>query len=73
MYLIGAVALSMALHFMILYVPFFTTLFSITALNYEEWKWVLFISAPVLLIDEALKWISRTFVGEYRSNKKKVE
>ncbi|KAJ3497689.1 hypothetical protein NLJ89_g10315 [Agrocybe chaxingu] len=62
MYLVGAITLSMALHFMILYVPFFTTLFAITPLNWAEWKAVLWISFPVLVIDEVLKFISATIV-----------
>ncbi|KAF8968355.1 Ca-transporting ATPase [Flammula alnicola] len=62
MYLVGAITLSMALHFMILYVPFFTTLFAITPLNWTEWKAVLLISAPVILIDEILKFVSATMV-----------
>ncbi|NXD32181.1 ATC1 ATPase, partial [Spelaeornis formosus] len=57
-YLVASIALSMALHFMILYVPFFRTLFQITPLNWAEWKAVLWISAPVILIDEVLKWVS---------------
>ena len=43
---------------MILYVPFFRTLFQITPLNWEEWQAVLLISAPVIAIDEVLKWVS---------------
>lgn len=57
-YLVASIALSMSLHFMILYVPFFRTLFQITPLNWAEWQAVLWISAPVVLIDEILKWIS---------------
>lgn len=57
-YLVAAVALSMALHFAILYIPFFTTLFAITPLNWTEWKAVLYFSAPVILIDEVLKFVS---------------
>ncbi|KAJ3166780.1 hypothetical protein HK101_011875 [Irineochytrium annulatum] len=74
LYLVFAVALSMALHFMILYVPFFSGIFSITPLNFEEWKWVLIISAPVILVDEVLKFISRVWVspGEF-SRKQKLE
>ncbi|KAF7304679.1 Calcium-transporting ATPase [Mycena kentingensis (nom. inval.)] len=62
-FLVAAVALSMALHFMILYVPFFTQLFAITPLNWIEWKAVLYLSAPVIAIDEVLKFISATFIS----------
>ncbi|KAF4603898.1 hypothetical protein EYR40_001071 [Pleurotus pulmonarius] len=61
-YLVAAITLSMALHFMILYVPFFTTLFAITPLNWVEWKAVLYLSAPVLIIDEVLKFVTGTFI-----------
>ncbi|KAG9323231.1 hypothetical protein KVV02_007963 [Mortierella alpina] len=63
MYLVGSIILSMALHFMILYVPFFSELFMILPLNTEEWKAVVYISLPVILIDEVLKYISRTYVA----------
>jgi len=62
MYLVAAISLSMALHFMILYIPFFTNLFAITPLNWLEWKAVLAISAPVILIDEILKFVSATYI-----------
>ncbi|EIN03660.1 calcium-transporting ATPase [Punctularia strigosozonata HHB-11173 SS5] len=61
-FLVGAIALSMALHVAILYIPFFTALFQITPLNWTEWKAVLLISAPVLLIDEVLKFVTGTFI-----------
>ncbi|KAF9119168.1 hypothetical protein BGW39_000520 [Mortierella sp. 14UC] len=63
MYLVFSIILSMALHFMILYVPFFSNLFMILPLNAEEWKAVVYISLPVIVIDEALKFISRTFIS----------
>ncbi|OCH95585.1 calcium-transporting ATPase [Obba rivulosa] len=62
-YLVAAIALSMVLHVAILYIPFFTTLFAITPLNWTEWKAVLYLSAPVLLIDEVLKFITATFIS----------
>jgi hypothetical protein len=34
------------------------TLFAITPLNWTEWKAVLYFSAPVILIDEVLKFLS---------------
>jgi Ca2+ transporting ATPase len=48
MMLVYAIALSMALHFALLYTPFLQTLFSILPLNWTEWKAVLAISAPVM-------------------------
>ncbi|TKA50378.1 hypothetical protein B0A53_06275 [Rhodotorula sp. CCFEE 5036] len=62
-YLVGAICLSMALHFMILYVPFFSSLFQIVPLNWQEWKAVVLISFPVILIDEVLKWVTTTFIS----------
>jgi Ca2+ transporting ATPase len=64
MVLVYAIALSMALHFALLYTPFLQTLFSILPLNWAEWKAVLAISAPVILIDEGLKLAERTFFME---------
>ncbi|KAF9315633.1 hypothetical protein BG003_002853 [Podila horticola] len=63
MYLVFSIILSMALHFMILYVPFFSNLFMILPLNVEEWKAVVYISLPVIFIDEVLKFISRTWIA----------
>ncbi|KAG9323490.1 hypothetical protein KVV02_007815 [Mortierella alpina] len=63
MYLVFSIILSMALHFMILYVPFFSNLFMILPLNVEEWKAVVYISLPVIFIDEILKFISRTYIA----------
>ncbi|KKY36814.1 putative calcium p-type atpase [Diaporthe ampelina] len=59
--LVYAIGLSMALHFALLYTPFLQTLFSILPLNWSEWQAVLAISAPVILIDEGLKLIERSF------------
>ncbi|KAJ5818341.1 hypothetical protein N7474_003932 [Penicillium riverlandense] len=57
--LVYAITLSMALHFAILYIPFLQSLFSILPLGVIEWEAVLAISAPVILIDEALKFVER--------------
>ncbi|KAH7363853.1 hypothetical protein BKA65DRAFT_489789 [Rhexocercosporidium sp. MPI-PUGE-AT-0058] len=59
MMLVYAITLSMALHFALLYTPILQTLFSILPLNWNEWQAVLVISAPVILIDEGLKFIER--------------
>jgi Ca2+ transporting ATPase len=48
MILVYAITLSMALHFALLYIPFLQGLFSIVPLNWNEWKAVVGISAPVM-------------------------
>ncbi|KAJ6092942.1 Sarcoplasmic/endoplasmic reticulum calcium ATPase 1 [Penicillium sp. IBT 16267x] len=57
--LVYAITLSMALHFAILYIPFLQSLFAIVPLNWTEWQAVLVISAPVIVIDEILKFVER--------------
>lgn len=59
MKLIYAITLSMILHVAILYVPFLRGLFSIEPLNATEWQAVVYMSAPVVLIDEVLKFWER--------------
>ncbi|KAL4750774.1 hypothetical protein BDW72DRAFT_175251 [Aspergillus terricola var. indicus] len=59
MMLVYAIILSMTLHFAILYIPFLQGLFAILPLDWIEWKAVLAISAPVIVIDELLKVVER--------------
>ncbi|CAH1765484.1 11920_t:CDS:10 [Entrophospora sp. SA101] len=63
MYLVYSICLSMLLHFMILYVPFFSMLFAIVPLNWAEWQAVIYISIPVIFIDEIMKLLSRVYVA----------
>ena len=58
-WLLGAIALSMGQHLMILYVPFFHSVFGVAALTWDEWVLVLYVSVPVILLDEVLKLITR--------------
>jgi Ca2+ transporting ATPase len=60
-WLLGAMVLSMSLHFLILEVDFLSAVFQITPLNLEEWMAVLKISFPVILLDETLKFVARKF------------
>lgn len=60
-WLLGAIALSMSLHFLILYTEVMSTIFQITPLNVAEWVAVLKISIPVIILDETLKFVSRKF------------
>ncbi|GIL89579.1 hypothetical protein Vretimale_1863 [Volvox reticuliferus] len=61
-WLLGAIATSMALHFFILHVPPAAALFGVSALSSREWLAVLVLSAPVVLLDEVMKWISRSVI-----------
>jgi len=62
MFLMGAMALSMTLHFVILHVEILSQVFQVTPLNLEEWLAVIKISVPVILIDETLKFVARKYV-----------
>lgn len=67
-WLCAAIALSMSLHFLILYVDIMATIFQITPLNFVEWMAVLKFSIPVILLDEILKFVARRM--EMHSGKK---
>ncbi|CAL9154697.1 unnamed protein product [Musa hybrid cultivar] len=58
-WLLLAMLVSFGLHFIILYVPFLASIFGIVPLSLNEWLLVILVSAPVVLIDEVLKYISR--------------
>merc|ERR1711935_928973 len=60
-YLIMAMVLSISLHCMILYVDIFNVVFNISALSLDQWIVVIKFSFPVLLCDEALKFIARNY------------
>uniref|UniRef100_A0A7R9V2G2 Cation-transporting P-type ATPase C-terminal domain-containing protein n=1 Tax=Chlamydomonas euryale TaxID=1486919 RepID=A0A7R9V2G2_9CHLO len=58
-WLLGAIATSMALHFLVLYVPFFASVFGVAAIGWHEWQMITYLSLPVIFIDEVMKFISR--------------
>jgi len=58
-YLCFAIFCSVAVHCMILYVPFFNDVFGILPLDMSEWGLVLLFSFPVVLIDEMIKLFCR--------------
>ena len=60
-YLLLAIAGSIGLHFLILYVPFLTNIFGTAPLNIKEWYLVMAFSVPVILVDEVLKTLGRRF------------
>ncbi|WP_411024598.1 cation transporting ATPase C-terminal domain-containing protein, partial [Salmonella sp. s55962] len=58
-WLLGAMLLSMILHFVILHVEMLSMVFQIAPLNLTEWFAVVKISFPVILLDEILKFMAR--------------
>lgn len=58
-WLLVAMSVSFGLHCLILYVPFLADIFGIVPLSLNEWLLVLSVSAPVILIDEVLKFVGR--------------
>merc|ERR1712002_1224065 len=61
-WLLLAMALSLTLHFLILYVDILATVLQVQPLSAAQWLAVLKISLPVLLLDEVLKFIARKYV-----------
>ncbi|XP_030623513.1 sarcoplasmic/endoplasmic reticulum calcium ATPase 2 [Chanos chanos] len=61
-WLLGAICLSMSLHFLILYVEPLPVIFQITPLSFAQWLMVLKISMPVILLDELLKFVARNYL-----------
>jgi len=60
-WLLLAMALSFSLHFMILYTDMMNIVFNITPLSFAQWMTVMKFSLPVLLLDEALKFVARNY------------
>ena len=58
-WLLLAMAVSFAMHFVILYVPFLANIFDIVPLTYDDWWLVFVFSFPVILLDEVLKLVGR--------------
>lgn len=59
MWLVGSMALSFGLHFVILHVEVLATVFQVTPLGIDEWITVMKFSIPVVLLDETLKFVAR--------------
>ena len=68
LYVIAACTLSFALHFAIIYTPFLARIFHVIPLTQEEWLYVLYWSAPIFIVDEILKYISRHMKPQFNSN-----
>ncbi|KAM0682208.1 hypothetical protein MDAP_002439 [Mitosporidium daphniae] len=58
-WLIGAIMLSLLLHFAILHIPVLAMIFKVTPLSQWQWLQVVSLSLPVVLLDEILKALTR--------------
>lgn len=58
-WLLLAIAGSLAIHVLIIYIPFFAEIFGTTYMSMYDWVIVLAFSAPVIVIDEVLKFFAR--------------
>ncbi|XP_042507926.1 calcium-transporting ATPase 3, endoplasmic reticulum-type [Macadamia integrifolia] len=63
LWLVASIFLTMLLHVLILYVKPLSILFSVTPLSWADWTIVLYLSFPVIIIDEVLKFFSRNPKG----------
>ena len=60
-YLLVAMAMSFASHFLILYFESFQEIFGIRWLSWDDWMLVMLFSLPVIVLDEILKCFGRQF------------
>ncbi|KAF7826216.1 calcium-transporting ATPase, endoplasmic reticulum-type [Senna tora] len=58
-WLLVAMTISLGLHCLILYTPLLAEVFAVVPLSLKEWFVVILVSAPVVLIDEILKFVVR--------------
>ncbi|KAK4859213.1 hypothetical protein QYF36_001528 [Acer negundo] len=63
LWLVASIVLTMILHILILYVRPLSILFSVTPLSWADWTVILYLSFPVIIIDEVLKFFSRKSSG----------
>ena len=60
-YLLVAIAISFSLHFLIMYVPILAHIFQIEPITPYEWQHVILFSIPVIILEEIIKLVDRTF------------
>jgi Ca2+-transporting ATPase len=64
-------ASSFILHFMILYVPWMASIFSIAPHDAVDWLLVLLFSFPVIILDEILKFVGRRMNNAEREERER--
>jgi len=66
-----AVVASIAIHCIILYIPFFVDIFKTAPLSFDEWTIVINFSLPVIFLDEIMKFFSRQMQTRKKGAEKK--
>lgn len=72
-FLMAAVAASVVLHLCVLHVAPLARLMNVVPLGSGDWRCVLLLSMPVVLIDEAFKWVARSSLGCAAADKQEPE
>jgi len=72
-WLLLAMAFSIGLHMVILYVPFCASIFSIVPLTANDWILVMAFSMPVIFIDEILKCVGRAMTRAALAKREKQD
>jgi len=70
-YLLVAMFVSIAMHFVILYVDVLAEIFRVKPLDFQEWMLVLAFSVPVIVIDEILKVFGRRIMANEMAKRSK--
>lgn len=68
-YLLVAIAVSMGLHFGIMYTPWLADSFQLVPLSWSEWLLITVVSFPIIPLDELLKLVGKQLVEKEREGK----
>lgn len=68
-WLIVAIFSSISVHCCILYTPFLAKIFGVVPLTLHDWIWVFLWSFPVIILDELLKFIARSYSKSQKKTK----
>ena len=57
MYLIGAIAFSVLLQVLVIYVPVMNTVFKTTALNFSHWIYIVVVMIALFIMGKVMIWL----------------
>lgn len=71
-YLLLSVGVSLCIHIVLLQTPWLSNIFGLHSLSKKDWYVVLALSLPVVILEELLKWVGRTFFSNTRNSPRSV-